>query len=95
MRKAPRGGRFREVAPAGGEEINRTQPSAMLANGFSSDVVPEAKASSILGGGTPDRSKLFGSTARGRGFMSSGGSDRRLGKCRPGAASWGGVVSRV
>jgi hypothetical protein len=42
----------------------------MLGNGLSSAVVPEAKAGTILGGSTPDRSKLFGSTARGCGFMS-------------------------
>jgi DNA transposition AAA+ family ATPase len=45
--------------------------SATLGNGFSSAVVPEAKASTSLGGSTPDRSKLFGSTARGRSFRSS------------------------
>src|SRR5262245_26593536 len=60
--RPPRGGRLREVAPVRGVGINRTRASsATLGNGFSSEGVSDVKPSAIRGGGTPDRSKLFGS----------------------------------
>jgi hypothetical protein len=62
MRKAPRGGRLREEAPAGGVEVNRTHAvSQTLGIGLPRDQGPDAKPRKILDGCPPDRSKLFGS----------------------------------
>ena len=61
MRKAPRGGRLREVAPVGGVDVIETQALPHARQRLLRRSPQDAEASKFPGESTPDRSKLFGS----------------------------------
>jgi hypothetical protein len=61
MRKGPRGGRLREVAPVEGVDVKRIQAIRQtLIIGFSADDGADAKPMRFCGVSTLGRSKLFG-----------------------------------
>src|SRR5262245_66607594 len=68
--RPPRGGRFREVAPAGGVDLNRTEPSPDR----SAEATPHSLSEGRGQAEHPEKARRIarsssGHTARGRGFM--------------------------